>query len=186
MMLNKVIGFTGLAGSGKSTAAHTLLKAEARYQSYSFAAPVYDAASKIFDVSLSYLRTHKREDKPHPFWKLTAREMLQQVGTEAGRNIFGEDIWIRHLENRVKKAELPMNAIILIDDVRFENEAVWVRNHGGLVHVIRTETEEETPEHASEHRLPIWDQDFILENPPSLSLLGFQTQVFKLYNKGAF
>ena len=61
---------------------------------------------------------------------LTIRDILQIVGTELGREIWGSDIWIRAMENRVKRSKA---ACFIVTDVRFPNEAAAIRSWGGQV-----------------------------------------------------
>lgn len=62
------------------------------------------------------------------------RQLLQRMGTEAGRKILGEDIWIQTAHERI-----PFNAVknhnlgVVIPDVRFPNEAQWIHDIGGKV-----------------------------------------------------
>lgn len=64
------------------------------------------------------------------------RGLLQRLGTEVGRDVLGEDIWV---EAAWKALDVPLYAArVVVTDVRFENEARWVREHGGqVVHVSR-------------------------------------------------
>lgn len=84
------------------------------------------------------------------------RRMLQLRGTEEGRDVYGEDVWI-------KAAELQIGYLVehgiynfVITDVRFDNEAEWVLNLGGIVAFIWGRGGAETEEaqaHASEQGL---------------------------------
>ncbi len=61
------------------------------------------------------------------------RELLQQEGTEKGRNIHGEDIWIRYVK---AWSELYMSRgikYIIIPDVRFKNEYQFIKDNNGIV-----------------------------------------------------
>lgn len=56
------------------------------------------------------------------------RRLLQRLGTEAGRNVLGDDIWVNTcLANRPP--------LLVIPDVRFPNEKAAIEGLGG--HVIR-------------------------------------------------
>lgn len=62
------------------------------------------------------------------------RKLLQQTGTEEGRDLYGEDVWLRtnlawltHLSNT-----MDINKIC-ITDVRFPNEVKFIQDHGGKV-----------------------------------------------------
>lgn len=56
---------------------------------------------------------------------MTAREILQKMGTEVGRDTFGDDIWIRNMLSRIEGEEE-----VVVDDCRFLNEAMALRNKG--------------------------------------------------------
>jgi IS5 family transposase len=61
------------------------------------------------------------------------RDLLQLEGTEKGRNIHGEDIWIRYIK---AWSELHMSRgikYIIISDVRFKNEYEFIKKNGGLI-----------------------------------------------------
>jgi hypothetical protein len=56
------------------------------------------------------------------------RELLQRLGTEAGRNILGDSIWVDTCLAKIKPG-----GRYVITDCRFPNEADAVRNLGGQV-----------------------------------------------------
>ena len=49
------------------------------------------------------------------------------MGTEAGRNVFHEDIWVISLLNRAKGKD------VVVTDVRFKNEVKYIQDNGGIV-----------------------------------------------------
>ena len=55
--------------------------------------------------------------------------LLQRVGVEM-RETRGADVWIRGVESQI--AEIAPD-IAVITDVRFQNEAVWVKAQGGVL-----------------------------------------------------
>lgn len=60
------------------------------------------------------------------------RELLQRVGTEAGRDVHGEDCWVRRAEREIDR-RLAAGTPVVVTDVRFANEADMVRRKGGVV-----------------------------------------------------
>jgi len=54
--------------------------------------------------------------------------MLQKMGTEAGRDVFHDQIWVHNL---ARKAEQYNN--VVIPDVRFPNEIDYIKDAGGFV-----------------------------------------------------
>lgn len=61
------------------------------------------------------------------------RKLLQKVGTEEGRNKYGDDIWIKTLDNWIKTLNSRGVERFIISDVRFENEAKWIKSCNGKV-----------------------------------------------------
>lgn len=74
------------------------------------------------------------------------RDLLQRMGTEAGRDIHGEDCWVRIAEREIENCIRP----IVVTDVRFCNEVAMLRKHGAMIcHVVRPGFEK-VNEHSSE------------------------------------
>ena len=69
---------------------------------------------------------------------LTPRFALQTLGTEFGRTM-EEGLWIRVMAERAKAlATTEPNGIIVITDLRFINEAKWLREQGScVVRIVR-------------------------------------------------
>jgi hypothetical protein len=94
--------------------------------------------------------------------QLTIRGFLQRYGTEAHRDVFGEDFW---LDAALPLAGLPddqdyLSALYVVTDVRFRNEAERIDELNGFVaRVIGPESE--TGDHPSERVL---DCDLAIDN----------------------
>lgn len=91
---------------------------------------------------------------------LTGREYLQFYGTEAHRNVFGKDFWVDACLpaslSDVDDKYLDAN-VLVVTDVRFENEAQRILDLGGEVwQIAATERLGPLPDdaHPSEHPLP--------------------------------
>lgn len=133
-----ILGIVGFIGSGKGTVGDLL--EQKGFKKDSFAAPLKDAVSCIFNWPRELLEgdtevSRNWRETPDLFWSekferlFSPRLALQLMGTEAGRNIFHEDVWVLAMINRVK------NSNVVITDVRFKNEIQYIQNNGG--HVIR-------------------------------------------------
>jgi hypothetical protein len=82
------------------------------------------------------------------------RELLQRLGTEAGRQVLGENIWVDSAF-----IGLDPNKNYVITDVRFPNEAEAVRERGGCLWRINRAGIGPANNHASELSLDDY-QDF--------------------------
>lgn len=82
---------------------------------------------------------------------ITPRAMLQTLGTEWGRTCISPDVWLKHWKVRVSKHER-----VVVDDVRFVNEAELIRSMGGQVWLIHRPGVRRGTNHASEGGLDEW------------------------------
>lgn len=95
-----IIGISGQAGSGKDTAADMLLAKEGVIK-LSLADPIKRFARELWDFSDDQLwgpsEFRNKPDERYPIGDefLTARKVLQHLGTEGGRAI-DYDVWIRY------------------------------------------------------------------------------------------
>lgn len=133
-----IIGLVGFIGSGKGTVADILAKKH-NFTKLSFADTLKDATAAIFGWPRHLLEGDTDEsrafrEQKDEWWSarfgydFTARMALQMMGTEAGRDVFHEDIWLCSLERRM---ELYPNVVIA--DVRFPNEIEFIQSKGGFI-----------------------------------------------------
>lgn len=130
-----VIGLHGPIGSGKDTLARGLRQAvsDRRVLSFKFARALYAMAQQI-DPAFYPEMLHDAKEAPllgRPELG-TRRNFLEKLGTEFGRNLIDPDFWVKTLEADIAFAE-PVVAVVT--DVRFPNEAAWIRKNGILVHL---------------------------------------------------
>ena len=135
-----IVGFVGLIGAGKDTAADYLVNFHG-FRRDSFASTLKDAVAAVFGWDRTLLEGRTQEarewrEQVDTWWaerldmpKLTPRWVLQYWGTDVLRNAFHDDIWIASLENKMRKTR----DNIVISDVRFPNEIAAIKNAGGLV-----------------------------------------------------
>jgi hypothetical protein len=139
-----MIGLHGYSRVGKDTLAELL----GRYHDYyriGFADPLYAMLLTLDPLVPSTLNVerppisvkmilakHKgswRDAKDDKIYGPELVSWLQRLGTDGVRNHLGEDTWIRVAQRKVDQ----IGGRIVISDVRFPNEAQWVRLCGGLV-----------------------------------------------------
>ena len=61
------------------------------------------------------------------------RKLLQKVGTEEGRDVYGYDIWIKTLYNWIKILNSRGVERFIISDLRFPNEVEWIKSLKGKI-----------------------------------------------------
>ena len=149
------MGFCGLIGAGKDTAADYLCNYHG-FRRDSFASSLKDAVSYVFgwDRILLEGRTseaRKWREQIDTWWaerlnmpNLTPRWVLQYWGTDVLRQNFHDEIWIASLENKIRKTQ----DNIVISDVRFPNEISAIHNAGGVVIRVKRGPEPEWYEDA--------------------------------------
>lgn len=142
----RIIGIAGHMRAGKDTIAAILEKLEG-FQRVGFADPLKDMAIALNPIvgasqlEGGYIRLAQlvadegwEGAKRNP----EVRRVLQQLGTEAGREVLGENIWVNTLEQRLFRGwGTPVGGPYAVADVRFLNETYWVQQRGVLWGVRR-------------------------------------------------
>ena len=169
-----LIGFSGRLRSGKDTAAQPLI--DAGWHHASFARALKDFAYALNPIVPlphgGYGRLalvvdavgweKAKDDYPE------VRALLQRCGTEAGRDVLGEDVWVN-----AALASLPADRHVVFTDVRFVNEARAIQSRGGIViRVERPSLPEPGPDaHPSETALDGFGFDVVVRNTGTVGSL---------------
>jgi len=170
-MLN-LIGFMGKAGSGKDTAADILVR-EFGFTKESLAAPMKRGLAAMLDLPEEAMNNRIDREKPYLHYEVSIRRMLQTLGTDWGRNMVHEDIWVDNLMRRHSR-----NRNTVVSDVRFENEAKRIKKAGGIVvALIRPENREIVPQHSSEN-MPMHLANFVITNGGDLDSFEAEIRAF--------
>ena len=163
-----IVGLCGFAQSGKNTLADMLTEKE-QFKQIAFA----DKMKKMLAVINPYVRYTNDHGAVHflrvqeavELWgwedtkKFTeVREMLQRLGTEGGREILGENIWVASAFNDVTMGDKN----VVFTDVRFENEARAIKYVGGII--IRIVRNGVHPVNGHSSETAYIGQDYIINN----------------------
>jgi hypothetical protein len=138
-MPNQIIGLHGLPRSGKDSIAKMLISVH-NFERMAFADPLKAAAAHLLDRPLAQCHgTVDGFDREAimPEWGFSMRWFLQILGTECMRQQVRHDFWINRMETAVRKAQATGDSRIVITDVRFQNEADFVRDAGGKMIEVR-------------------------------------------------
>ncbi len=165
-----LIGLNGWPSAGKDTVAGILVD-ELGYRQYALADKVREALYLINPLVVSGgasgdLRVRDVVDrhgwdkaKRHPVFGTEIRQLMQRVGTESARTVFGDAVWVDTLSStvdrdlRITHDDSPRG--VVVSDVRLTNEAEWVIERGGVVVRIERAGIGPVNNHASEQPLPV-------------------------------
>lgn len=160
---HRLIGIAGRAGSGKNTLATMVAGAH----TIGFADPLYAALSAMLKIPESVLRNRDFKDRVIPWLGQTPRQMLQTLGHEWGRGMVVDSLWVQLCRRRLDSLAMYGFKTICIADVRYDNEADMIREHGGII-VQVTRGGESDDGHASERGITLRDGDRVVENTGTL------------------
>lgn len=167
-----IVGLSGYAFSGKDTVADILVD-ELGFRKASFADALrkcVEALDPIVEMraGLRYSEIidrygYERAKSEFP----EVRRILQRMGTEVGRNIMGDDIWV---DLTMKAIDAEPNVDWVIADCRFPNEysALSMR---GIVGRIQRPGISAANAHVSETALDDFKFDFTLVNDGTIAEL---------------
>lgn len=174
--MTKYIGLVGRARSGKDTVAHHLIEKHG-YTRVAFADRMRDAVEALNPI----IRLNV-EGLQHTCSLITGLKMygweglktyspdirgyLQRMGTEVGRDMFGDDFWVNQGLTVASQYEQ-----VVFSDVRYPNEADILRAKGGTLWRIEREGIEKSDEHTSEALIETIKVDAVIKNSGTLDEL---------------
>jgi hypothetical protein len=173
--------YSAAPGSGKSTTARVL--ESQGWAVEPFAAPLKRMAATLL-LEAGYSEGHILEiltvNKDQPLTLLagipTARHLLQTLGTAWGREQISPMLWIQLWQRRVCRA-LANGTLVVVDDLRTEEEAAAVRAMGGQLWRIDRPGHQADPAalaHPTEGALEALTFDRVIINSGSLEQLEVQ------------
>jgi hypothetical protein len=205
----RLIGICGHAGAGKDTVAHYIHTTRDNTYKLAFALPLKIAAAAMFGIPLDNFYDPDHKEAPDPFWGVSPRKIAQFFGTEMVRETMhrlvpevAEHFWVSRmihcLTGQGEQVEYDEDDVVIISDVRFQNEYDWIVSQGGIIiHLTRPGADGTVgiPGHASEGGLHFTAPDFtyLLVNNGTLEelheevdLIIKQANIYPLSNPDAF
>jgi hypothetical protein len=170
-----IIGLSGYAQSGKDSTAE-LLCLKYGYKRLAFADPMRQALLTINPQLDSITRV---SDLVEDYgWDLAKknpeiRRLLQVLGTDFGRKMLGDDVWINIALSGIKSEDK-----IVVSDVRFPNEAEAIKKLGGTVWRINRHNHTAVNGHTSERAMDNYMFNYVIYNDGTLAELS--DEVFAL------
>lgn len=127
--------------------------------------PVNDFEDQDFkktDLPEEWSTWYPNLDRPEP---MTVRTLLQKVGTDCMRDCLHKNTWVNALlaDFRPRKLSQYEPSQWIITDVRFPNEALAIKDKGGVLLRIERDSDVKS-NHESETALDNWTFDYVIEN----------------------
>jgi hypothetical protein len=168
----KLIGVAGFARSGKDTVASYLVRNHG-YTRLAFADPMREMLFEINPIVSGMLNQPLRvqEVVKSLGWDEAkvkipeVRELLQRLGTDAGRKVLGQTIWLDTILKKINSIEDK----VVISDVRFEDECEFIRVNGGKVIRVFRPNVTSVNNHVSDKWLPDACIDHEIRNDGSIA-----------------
>ena len=143
-----IIGLTGKARAGKDTVADILCKNH-DFVRVAFADPIKRMTQAL--LSMNPVVLEQMKDMRMQFLSgITPRRIMQTLGTEWGRELIMEDIWLRFAIEKIEVLQQMGVKNIVVTDVRFQNEAESLHALGAKIYEVRRKTKVPVEAHSSE------------------------------------
>ena len=169
MSFPRLIGlYSPAPGCGKTTVANLFIE----HQSVSFSAPLKRAVwNMLDDLGLPGFRyVYGDKETIIPEIGVSARHMMQTLGTEWGRACIHPDFWVMIARAETQRIMADGRSVV-IDDVRFSNEAAMIRELGGELWRIERPGIDYDGDHSSEGGLEDITPDRVIVNDGSIDQL---------------
>jgi len=161
--MEKLIALTGSACSGKTTVAKEL--ARFGYTRSKFSQTLKSMLLQIPGVTEAMTEGDQKELPQRILGGRTPREVMQTLGTEWGRDLVAKTIWLDSWERSIEGL-----TNVVVEDLRFPNEADLVRKLGGEIWNIRRKGYESVG-HTSETEMIKIKPDIVIHNDGDISSL---------------
>lgn len=173
-----LIGITGRAGAGKTTAAE-YLRSRYDFECIAFADALKDCLALLLaDRGIDHAVLHEPQFKSVPLDAMhdaSARHLMQSLG-DWGRQV-AKGFWVHQLAHRAGLIEgrSPVHDRVCITDVRYPNEEEWLHYKGGALLRITRQAAGRTDTHSSES----WSDSLLAHAsiPNEGSIGGLHTQL---------
>lgn len=172
-----VIGLCGKMGSGKDYIADNFIIPAVKHESHNES----NVTKMSFSDQLKVACIIKGADPSKVFGEKDrkTRKFLQKEGTENGRDVHGQAIWLKYFISWAYLYYCNNNInVIIASDCRFPNEAELIKHLGGVLVKIeskertdmRRSKENITHTHSSESHIDDIECDFAINNDSNVSI----------------
>jgi len=168
--MTRLIAIVGRKGSGKSlTAAY--LKDAHEFKVIKFADTLKDML-KVAGLNYNHLEGELKEKPCELLCGKSPREAMQTLGTEWGREMIGDNFWVNSWSKRAADyLRISHKNRVVVDDLRFLNEARAVIALGGKIIRINRPSIQNTDTHISENEMDQIKHSRVINNNRSIHAL---------------
>ncbi len=162
-----LIGLAGRARSGKDTVGDWL-ETQYGFERTAFASPLKTGVRAMFGLTRAHTDGDLKEEVI-PHLGVSPRQLMQWLGTEYGRDLIGPTVWIDVVLERWRAlCGKKHNPLLVVTDVRFNNEAEALRQQGGVIIHIERPDLPEVAAHTSEQGVEVLPDDMLICNDSTL------------------
>ena len=146
-----------------------------------FAGKLKDIASHLTGIDIEDFEDQdfKKTNLGREWWTtcdegwqpMTVRDFLQKLGTDAMRNGLHDNVWVNAL-----MADYDEDSNWVVTDTRFPNEAMAIKEKGGIIIRIDRPGVKPINDHPSEVALNGWNFDYKIANVSDLISLTFTVE----------
>ena len=171
-MTGQLIGIGGYAGSGKDAVADILEDSHGFYRTF-MSQPLNAALCRLnpqievrhgevfrYVDLIAQLGYTKAKELPE------VRRLLQAMGTEVGRDMFGQTVWVDLMEQTLAGYKPDDN--VVVTGIRFPNEASMIRELGGELWWVYRPGYGPVNSHSSDNTLSLRHFDRVVVNDGTL------------------
>jgi hypothetical protein len=164
------------------------LESESEWEIKKFAGKLKDIASHLTGIDIEDFEDQefKKTNLGREWWTtcdegwqpMTVREFLQKLGTDALRTGLHPNVWVNAL-----MADYDEDSNWVITDTRFPNEAMAIKEKGGIIIRIDRPGFKPINDHPSEIALNGWNFDYKIANVSDLISLTFTVETILKHAK---
>lgn len=164
-----LVGLCGPAGCGKDTVAQML--SPHGFHKYTLALAMKQGLEVMLGIPLSVWDNRVAKEAVVPWIGKSPRQLAQTLGTEWGRNLIHQDLWVNRMLREWDTVRQSVSPRMVVTDVRFDNEALAIINAGGTVWKIEREGVAPVAAHVSEAGVSPALIEGVIKNYSSLDAL---------------
>jgi hypothetical protein len=160
-----IIGICGLKSSGKSTLARLLCDRKG-FVRLPFAAPSRDMLHALLlyqgasYVTIDRILNGDLKEEPSEYFNgRTYRHVIQTLGTEWGRDLIDDNLWVSAWSRKVDHY-----FHVVVDDLRFLTEAIAIQERKGIVIRIERDGTDVGDQHRSETEMRSIRHNYTIDN----------------------